>query len=582
MKNQKIVIIAPHPDDEWIGCGCTILKESDKGSDVSVIIVTGLDKKRIELSKQFSKKHGYKLTLLNQEEFNIDTNILRNELKKIPEDAIVYIPSADGHREHRLVHAVARTELKNKSVFEFGIYNNASFLGKRLFNKIKDIFTRKGYPSFVHGTGKHLSYKQNIKEKYIKKMREYPRGADLLRKVDMKQKLKIAFLTKEYNIGTVDAGFSSLLNLAIEFKKKGHFTAFVSNKGYASWYESAANKTYESYKGIPMYRPYGMKWLNSSKLFLNPATLFNRFIAPGIGLGYVQRKLKMKFDIIHGSTSAPYLILTSFLAKLFSRKAKLFHTIRSETMYGIWGMQTSKLLNFAKTVFVPLKSLRDKLISDGCKPDKITLMHSSIPLNKLSDFKESPKTIKKRFGIKDDEKVILYYGKGGPNKGVDIFLKSIDYFPKDAKVKFILFHPVVWLPHIIKLAKEHKYKDKISLNVAKIHVPDFLRMADIQVLPFISIKGTEGNPLCLLEGMTAKTPIVTTDLDDLKEIVLKDKDVLMAKPGDPKSFAKELMRLLDDDKLRQTLINNAYKKSLQFDISYTAEKHLEAYYSYLQ
>ena len=34
------VIIAPHPDDEWIGCGCTILKKLEEGEKVKVLLVT--------------------------------------------------------------------------------------------------------------------------------------------------------------------------------------------------------------------------------------------------------------------------------------------------------------------------------------------------------------------------------------------------------------------------------------------------------------------------------------------------------------------------------------------------------------
>jgi len=43
MKN--ILIIAPHPDDETLGCGGTILKHIDKGDDVYWLILTNISEK---------------------------------------------------------------------------------------------------------------------------------------------------------------------------------------------------------------------------------------------------------------------------------------------------------------------------------------------------------------------------------------------------------------------------------------------------------------------------------------------------------------------------------------------------------
>ena len=45
---KKVLIIAPHPDDETIGCGGTILSHKFKGDKIYQLIMT-----------QMSKKHGW-------------------------------------------------------------------------------------------------------------------------------------------------------------------------------------------------------------------------------------------------------------------------------------------------------------------------------------------------------------------------------------------------------------------------------------------------------------------------------------------------------------------------------------------
>ena len=42
---KKILVIAPHPDDEILGCGGYLLKSKSNKDLISWLIVTGLDKK---------------------------------------------------------------------------------------------------------------------------------------------------------------------------------------------------------------------------------------------------------------------------------------------------------------------------------------------------------------------------------------------------------------------------------------------------------------------------------------------------------------------------------------------------------
>ena len=42
MKKLKVLVVAPHPDDETIGCGGSLLKHSDNGDEISCVTVTKL------------------------------------------------------------------------------------------------------------------------------------------------------------------------------------------------------------------------------------------------------------------------------------------------------------------------------------------------------------------------------------------------------------------------------------------------------------------------------------------------------------------------------------------------------------
>ena len=97
------------------------------------------------------------------------------------------------------------------------------------------------------------------------------------------------------------------------------------------------------------------------------------------------------------------------------------------------------------------------------------------------------------------------------------------------------------------------------------------------VLPYPTLDGTEGNPSCMLEAMASKTPVITTNLPELREIVTPEKDVLMAKPGDHSSLSTHIKRLLENPLLGQKLAQNSFLKSQQFDGNRIAEQFLQLY-----
>ena len=47
---MRIMIVAPHPDDETLGCGGSLFRHKKKGDEIYWLIVTGMDE-NFELDK---------------------------------------------------------------------------------------------------------------------------------------------------------------------------------------------------------------------------------------------------------------------------------------------------------------------------------------------------------------------------------------------------------------------------------------------------------------------------------------------------------------------------------------------------
>lgn len=139
----KILVVAPHPDDEVLGCGGAIAKHSKKGNDVYLCIVT--ESYKPEWSEEFLKNRpkeikkaakilGIKKTyLLGFPTVKLDTipqKTLNDSIQKVfnkVKPQVLYLPyGGDLMKDHRLVfeaslvaaRPVFRSSLKQIMAYE--------------------------------------------------------------------------------------------------------------------------------------------------------------------------------------------------------------------------------------------------------------------------------------------------------------------------------------------------------------------------------------------------------------------------------------------------------------------------------
>ena len=127
---NNILIIAPHPDDETLGCGGTILKHKDKGDSTHWLIVTAIPEgigysseiiyeRSIEIQEVgnaygFSSVHqcGFPTTMIDAIKM---ADVVKNisEIFHTVKPNIIYLPyRGDVHTDHHIVFDAASACLK--------------------------------------------------------------------------------------------------------------------------------------------------------------------------------------------------------------------------------------------------------------------------------------------------------------------------------------------------------------------------------------------------------------------------------------------------------------------------------------
>lgn len=118
--SDKILVVAPHPDDETLGCGGTLLKHKKNGDKIYWMIVTNMHtgngwsekvvQKRQEEIQQVSRMYGFEkvfkldfpTTMLDSVAYNKIIVKFLEVIKKV-EPSVVYLPNrSDIHTDHKI------------------------------------------------------------------------------------------------------------------------------------------------------------------------------------------------------------------------------------------------------------------------------------------------------------------------------------------------------------------------------------------------------------------------------------------------------------------------------------------------
>ena len=83
-------------------------------------------------------------------------------------------------------------------------------------------------------------------------------------------------------------------------------------------------------------------------------------------------------------------------------------------------------------------------------------------------------------------------------------------------------------------------------------IADLYRLADVA----ISVPSSDGTPISVLEALACGLPVVLSDVPSLREWVQDGREGLFAPVGDVQAISANIVRMLIDDSLRQTLSEN--------------------------
>ncbi|MBS3169498.1 glycosyltransferase family 4 protein [Candidatus Woesearchaeota archaeon] len=202
--------------------------------------------------------------------------------------------------------------------------------------------------------------------------------------------------------------------------------------------------------------------------------------------------------------------------QLFARF--LFKIPKTMTTYG------EAMLPYAKKAGVPLHKLR--------------VIPTGIHLSRFQNISEKKvEALKAEFGIKD-EKVILFVGMLTKRKGTDkVVTISSQLLDEGMNIKTLIVGDAHGENMFKKLVAE-KYKDQIIFTGGRKDIPEFMRLADVLLLP----SEGEGLPGVVMEAMASGLPVVATDEGCTPDLIDNGREGYRVKEGGYKMAVQKLLQ----------------------------------------
>jgi len=366
--------------------------------------------------------------------------------------------------------------------------------------------------------------------------------------------MKIALLTQGFRVDAAEASNITIRLLAEELAREGHDVVIFCNQ---IWEQKLVERI-KGYKVVRQKSDYS-RAIGSSLQLLSFTSIINKEI----------KESGENFDIIHNFSASPLLSFRALFAKRVSKGAKLIQTIKAETKYNLTYALTP-VLNIFDIVTVPTDFLKNTLTRYGLNPVKVKIVPSYIDTEK---FKPRDKArLKKKYKL--TKKVVLYYGHLSEIKGISDLIKAAGMI-KDAVILLVTGSSDSHVIPYEKMIKEKKLGNKVKLIRTTKNIEEYVNLADVVVLPYPNLVSTEAQPSCVLETMASKTPLITTDLDELKELV-NEKEVVFAKPNNPKDLASKIEKTIKQ-KPNTKMLNLAYKKAMKFEHKKIIKEYIKLY-----
>jgi glycosyltransferase involved in cell wall biosynthesis len=234
----------------------------------------------------------------------------------------------------------------------------------------------------------------------------------------------------------------------------------------------------------------------------------------------------------------------------------------------LFALHTRLLDRFTFATIVVGEWQRRLVEAEGVRPDSIVHIPNAVPVTELRAEADDGFG-RAELGIPDDALVIVEVARFATQKGQGLALSTAAKLRQElGDVRAVFVGEGVTEPEV-RAEAERIGADWASFLGQRDDVPALLGLADVSVLPSTG----EGLPMSLIEAIAIGTPVIGTDVGDVRWLIEETGGGICVEVGDDEGFVDACRRILADRELRRSLHEAALAGIGEFDAPVMVERY---------
>jgi len=289
---------------------------------------------------------------------------------------------------------------------------------------------------------------------------------------------------------------------------------------------------------------------------------------------------KEKPLVVHTNTSK-----AGFLGRTAARLAGVpvvLHTFHGHVFEGYFSKRKTQFFimlericaRMTDHIVVMSAELKRQFVEDYhlCEPERILLESVGFDLKPFAAFERKNSTFRKQFNIPEDVPLVSLIGRFVPIKNHDLFLQAAALVhAQRPNVHFVLIGDGERRAEIEALVDSLKLKEVVTFTGWVKDVQAVYAALDC----FVLSSKNEGLPVSMIEAMSARVPVVSTNVGGVRDLIIDPTYGALTPPDDAEGLAQGIMRALDKEGLD---LEHTQRHVLDtYDISVVAQTHAEIY-----
>jgi glycosyltransferase involved in cell wall biosynthesis len=260
---------------------------------------------------------------------------------------------------------------------------------------------------------------------------------------------------------------------------------------------------------------------------------------------------QQKIDIInsHGSRDSLLCLLSFIYGIPLIRSRHITSPVKRHMSYQYGCSHVIAASNATKKI----------LVNIGVDESRVTVMGGSVDLNKFNPNDNSD-YLRKEFNIKKHDKIVVNIGMIRSDKGQKYYIEAArKVLKRNKNVKFFLIGEGTGNKklefELQDMINTYGMSESFFITGYRDDVASFIHLSDFTVIASV---GVEAQSQIVPQTFATRRTIVSTNVGGLTEQVQDGVNGLVVPPKDAKAMSSAIIRLIEDEDLRNKLQENAY------------------------